>query len=141
MAHNEQFYAAAERRIEYLTLGLGVAAGIAAGIRYGWRAGLGVILGSVLSWLNFRWMKQGVGALAHLSKAQAGSPQPRVPKSVYAKFIGRYALLIAAAYVILVYLKLPAISLLAGFGAVGIAALVEVVSQLFRSTEIPQRNV
>ena len=114
---------------------------IAAGFPYGWRAGLGIVLGAVLSWINFRWLKQGVGALAHLSKAQQGLPQPKVPKSIYAKFIGRYALLIAGAYVILVYLKLPAISLLAGFGAVGIAALVEVVSQLFRSTEIPQRNV
>jgi ATP synthase I chain len=136
----EEFYAAAERRIEFLTIGLGVAGGVCSGIFWGVRAGSGVVLGAILSWLNFRWMRQGVGALAHLSKAQQGAETPKVPKSIYAKFIGRYALLILAAYVILKYLSLPAVSLLAGFGAVGIAALVEVVSQLFRSTEIPQRN-
>ena len=60
-----------------------------------------------------------------------------VPPSVYFKFLGRYALLFAGAYVILTYLSLPISSLLAGFAAVIVAALIEVVGQLFRSSHIP----
>jgi hypothetical protein len=137
---DEEFYAAAERRIEYLTIFLGVAAGICAGALWGSWIGVGVAVGALLSWINFRWMKQGVGALARLSKAQEGTEKARVPKSIYFKFAGRYILLVLAAYVTLKYLNLPVISLLAGFGAVGVAALVEVVWQLFRSTEIPYTN-
>jgi small-conductance mechanosensitive channel len=81
--------------------------------------------------LNYRWLKQGVGALAGLAKAQAGSVRVRVPRSVYFKFIGRYVLLILVAYVILTRFEVPAASLLAGFGSLVFAVLGEIVWQLF----------
>ena len=136
----EDFYAAAERRIELFTLILGLAGGLCGGALWGMRIGFGVTIGAVLSWINFRWMKQGVGTLAQLSKAQQSAEKTRVPARVYAKFVGRYALIVLGAYVILKYLKLPVVSLLAGLGAVGVAALLEVASQLFRSKEIPSTN-
>ena len=78
-----------------------------------------------------------MGTLAGLSKAQAGAAKVHVPTSVYFKFMGRYALLIVGAYVILTRFRVPVASLLAGFGAVVAAVLVEVVAQLFR---IPHAN-
>ncbi len=131
MVEANSYYAAAERRIEYITLGIGTAATIAAVVRWGIRFGAGVAAGSILAWLNYRWLKQGVGALAGLVKAQEGAERVRVPRSVYFKFMGRYVLLIAAAYVILTRFNVPAASLLVGFGTLVVAVLGEIVWQLF----------
>jgi hypothetical protein len=137
MARDSEFYGAAERRIEYFTVALGAAGALCAGFVWGIRAGLGVASGAALAWINYRWMKQGVGALANLARPQHGAEKVYVPRSVYFKFMGRYALLIGAAYVILSHFNLPVASVLAGFSAVVAAVLVEVVSQLFRSSQIP----
>jgi ATP synthase I chain len=134
MAADEAFYAAAERRIEYLTLGIGAAGTAICWFAWGGQAALGFASGAVLSWINYRWMKQGVGALARLSAVQAGARRAQVPASVYFKFLGRYALLIAAGYAILRSFKPPAASLLTGFFTVIAAVLVEMVGQLFRTS-------
>ncbi|HYL67578.1 MAG TPA: ATP synthase subunit I [Candidatus Limnocylindria bacterium] len=140
MPEDETFYAAAERRIEYLTLAIGAAAAIAAWIFWSPKTSAGVAAGAVLSWINYRWMKQGIGALARLSTAQAGAEKPRVPASVYLKFLGRYALLIVAAYAILRGFSLPAESFIAGLFAVVAAVLVEMTGQLFRSGPQPRAD-
>jgi ATP synthase I chain len=131
VAANEAYYAAAERRIEYITLGIGAAGTIGALVFWTIRAGAGVAVGAVLAWLNYRWLKQGIGALAGLAKAQEGAAKVRVPRSVYFKFMGRYVLLIVVAYVILTRFNVPAASLFAGFGALVLAVLGEIVWQLF----------
>jgi hypothetical protein len=135
---DDAFYAAAERRIQYLTIAIGAAAAIAAAFIWSWRVSAGVASGAALSWINYRWLKQGVATLARLSTAQVGSEKARVPASVYLKFIGRYALLIAAAYAILRGFKLPVASLLVGFFAVIAAVIVELIGQLFRSRPEPR---
>lgn len=139
-ARETSIYAGAERRIEYVTLGIGVAAAAGAALLWGWRAGLGVAAGAGLSGINYRWMKQGVDALAEIARPQQGAEKVHVPRSVYFKFIGRYALLIVAAYVILAYLRLPITAVMAGFFAVVAAVLVEMAGQLFRSHQIPHRD-
>ena len=131
MPDDEAFYAAAERRIEYLTIGIGAAVAICVGIVWSVRAGAGVAVGAFLSWINFRWMKQGISALARLS-SQHNVEKPRIPKTAYAKLLGRYALLIVAAYVILRGFRSMAASLLGGLFAGVAAVLVELIGQLFR---------
>jgi hypothetical protein len=138
MLNDDAFYAAAERRIEYLTVAIGVIASIAVAIHWGAKSGAGLAVGAALSWINYRWMKQGVNALAKLSTAQAGEEKARVPPSVYFKFIGRYALLIVAAYVILRGFSLPAASVLAGFFVAVAAVIVELIGQLFRGGPLPR---
>jgi small-conductance mechanosensitive channel len=140
MQQDDAFYAAAERRIEYLTIAIGAVATIASAIIWGWRVSAGIASGAILSWVNYRWLKQGVSTLSRLSTAQAGTEKARVPPSVYLKFLGRYALLIVAAYAILRGFKLPAVSLLAGFFAVIAAVLVELIGQLFRSGPEPRED-
>jgi small-conductance mechanosensitive channel len=132
MKYTDDFYAAAERRIEYLTVGIGIVATIAVAVHWGIKTGLGLAIGAALSWINFRWMKQGVTTLALLSVAQEHANKVRVPKRIYFKFLGRYVLVIAGAYVILRGFDLPVASLLAGFGAVVVAMLSEMIGQLFR---------
>lgn len=134
MTADGAFYAAAERRIEYLTVGIGAAAAIAAGTEWGFRVGVGVAIGALLSWLNFRWMKQGIGTLARLAAAQSDAENPHIPKSAYAKFLGRYVLLIIVAYVILRGFRTTGLALLAGLFAGVAAVLVELIAQLFRGT-------
>jgi hypothetical protein len=140
MAADESFYTAAERRIEYLTIAIGAVATIGSAIIWGWRVSAGIASGAILSWINYRWLKQGVSTLARLSTAEAGTEKARVPPSVYLKFLGRYALLIVAAYAILRGFKLPAASLLAGLFAVIAAVLVELIGQLFRSGSEPRED-
>ena len=138
MSNDDAFYAAAERRIEYLTVAIAVIASVAVAIHWGTKSGAGLAVGAALSWINYRWMKQGVNALAKLSTAQAGEEKASVPVSVYFKVIGRYALLIAAAYVILRGFSLPAASVLAGFFVVVAAVIVELIGQLFRGGPLPR---
>lgn len=130
MAKDDTFYASAERRIEYLTLAVGIVASVAALIFAGTRAGGSLAAGAVASWINFRWMKQGISALVPLATAQEGAEKPRVPGGVYFKFIGRYALLLVVAYVILSRLRLPVVYLIAGLFAVVAAVLLELIFEL-----------
>jgi ATP synthase I chain len=140
MAADDAFYAAAERRIEYLALGIGVAGTVITRFVWGGKVAAGFASGAVLSWINYRWMKQAVGTLARLSAAQVGSQRAQVPASVYLKFVGRYALLIVAAYAILRSFKPPAASLLAGFFTIIAAVLLEMVGQLFRTGPPPRAD-
>jgi ATP synthase I chain len=132
MTEDESFYSAAERRIEYLTIGIGAAGALGALAIWGIRAGAGVAIGALLSWLNFRWMKQGITTLARLSTAQSDAEKTHIPKSAYAKFLGRYVLLIVVAYVILRGFRSMGLALLAGLFAAVAAVLAELIFQLFR---------
>jgi hypothetical protein len=131
-ADDAALYTAAERRIEWLTIAIG-AVGAASAVIF-WRplAGAGVAIGTLLAWINFRWMKQAVGGLTRLSAAQRDLEKPRLPKSTYVKFIGRYALLIVVAYVILRGLRSMAAGLLAGLFSAVAAVLIEALALLFR---------
>jgi ATP synthase I chain len=140
MADDARFYESAERRIEYLTAAIGAAGSAVAVLFWGVRAGVWFAAGAALSWLNFRWMKQGIAALARLSAAHAGSEKVRVPRTVYAKFIGRYVLLIVVAYVILRNFEFAVVSLMAGLFVVVAAVLVEMVGLLFRSGPVSRLN-
>ena len=130
MAETNAFYGAAERRIEWLTILVGTVGALFVAVRWGWRSGVGVALGTALTWLNFRWLKQGVGALVKLSTAQAGSEHARVPGSVYVKFFGRFALLLVVVYVILSRSLLPVAAVLGGLFAVVAAVMLELIFEL-----------
>jgi hypothetical protein len=126
----ESDYAAIERRLEYFLVGAGAAMAAVAAVGWGARAGVGAAAGTVVCWLNFRWLRQGAAALVRLGLAQAGIEQVHVPKTVHAKFLGRAVLLLLAAYAMLVWLHLPAIAVLCGLVAVVPAILLELGYEL-----------
>jgi len=132
MAESASTYVAAEQRIEWMTVALGLAGAAFVFLRWGWRPGAGVALGAALAWLNFRWLKQGVTALVKLSTAQANSEHARVPLVVYAKFFGRFALLLLVVYVILSRSWLPVAAVLGGLFAVVAAVMIELMWELVR---------
>jgi hypothetical protein len=122
-----------ERRIAWLTLAFGVAAcGAAAfaGSRV-WAAGL--LVGAVLAWLNFRWLRRGMDALVAASAAQAGAEKPRVPLGAYFAAVFRYGLIALSVYVIFKLLRVPLASMVVGMCALAAAAIAASVYELWHS--------
>jgi hypothetical protein len=123
--HSELVHARFSRRVQWLTVTLGWAGALAAGLLKSPRAGYGVALGTVLAWLNFRWLEQGLSSFVRGSAAQEGLPKPQVPLATYVKFGGRYALIGIALYGIVTFLAIPALWLIVGLLALGLAVTVE----------------
>ena len=121
---------ATKRRIERWTVLAGVAGTAAAAWWSGGLAAGGVALGSVLAWINYRWLKQGLGAFEQVSRQQAGAANVRIPKWVMLRFFARTALILIILYVSLAYSLLPAWALLAGLFTLVAAVIVESVYQV-----------
>jgi ATP synthase I subunit len=122
-----------ERRIAWLTLVFGLMASAAAafgGSRL-WAAGL--LIGAVLAWLNFRWLRRGLDALVAASAAQAGAAKPRVPLSAYFAAVFRYGLIALLVYVIFKILRVPLASIVVGMCALAAAAIAASVYELWHS--------
>jgi hypothetical protein len=120
-----------DRRLAWLTLALGFSAAIIVGLRVTWKAGAGVAIGALLAWVNLRWMEQGVDALVRLSTAQQGQPRPRISPWTYIKLFARYALIGLVVYVSVSSLAIPAVSVLGGLFALGAAAMVSGIYEVF----------
>jgi hypothetical protein len=121
-----------EKRIAWLTLFFGAVAGVAAALlRQPLWAG-GLVVGAVLAWFNFRWLRQGMAALAGASQAQAGLPRARVPIGAYFRVLFRYALIAVTVYVIFELLKFPLASMVVGLCALGPAAIAASVFEIAR---------
>jgi hypothetical protein len=119
------------RRMGWLTLALGMAGSALTAALGSWRGGAGFAVGTLLGWLNFRWLDSGMGAIVSAGLAQQGLPQPQVPRRVYYAFAGRYALIGVAAYGTVRFLHLPVLSILGGLLCLGAAALVESLYEVF----------
>lgn len=112
-------------------LALGPVLTAAAWVVYGWRAALGFLLGTIISYLNFQWLKSGVSGLAdrvtNTGKQQSG-------KGIVARFLLRYALLGIAAYAILTSFPASLRGLFAGLflpvGAIACEAVYELYAAL-----------
>ena len=77
---------------------IGAALSAATWLKFGGQAAAGFLLGCIIAYLNFQWLKSGVSGLADrvtdTGKRQSG-------KGIVARFLLRYMLLGAAAYAIL----------------------------------------
>jgi len=114
-------YPESERRISWLTLVLGALAAAPVAYFAGWRWGAGILIGAILAWFNFRWLRQGLGALTEAAKAQASQQEVRVPIGTYFRALFRYGLIALAVYVIFEYLHVPLLSMIVGLCALGAA--------------------
>ena len=99
---------------------------LAAWVLFGLRAGAGFLVGSVISYLNFHWLRAGVSGLAD-RVTNTGKPQSG--KGIVARFLLRYLLLGAAAYGILTSFPASLRGLFAGLflpvGAIACEAVYE----------------
>jgi hypothetical protein len=92
------FYSGALDRIRNFMVALALALTAAAWWKFGRWSALGFLLGCVIAYLNFHWLKSGVSGLADrvtsTGKRQSGA-------GIIARFLLRYILLGVAAYGIL----------------------------------------
>jgi hypothetical protein len=129
----DRFYAGALDRIRASMIVLGGALSVAAWFAFGIRPALGFLLGCVIAYLNFQWLKSGVSGLAdratNSGKAQSG-------KGIIARFMLRYVLLGVAAYAILTSFPASLTGLFAGMflpvGAIACEAVYEVFTAITR---------
>ncbi|MBA0083628.1 MAG: ATP synthase subunit I [Acidobacteria bacterium Pan2503] len=124
-----------EQRIGWLTLFFGlVATAVVLGLRHKrWAAGLAI--GTVLGWLNFRWLKRAADVLVIVSTAQEGREKPKVPLTAYLAPLFRYGLLGLTVYVIFVFLHVPLGSMILGFCALAAAAIAASVWEILRPVD------
>ena len=122
---DDEKFARGTRRIAWLTLALGFATAAVVFVAKSNRAGIGIAIGTVLAWINYRWLDQSLGMLVAVTTAKPDSPQARgVPASFYWKLCGRHVLIAVVIYVIVHYFALPLVSLLVGLLALGAGAIV-----------------
>src|SRR5882724_10019742 len=121
-----------EVRISWLTIGFGaLAVAVAAALGHrSWASGLAV--GTVLAWLNFRWLGRALDVLVLASTAQHGQEKPFVPWWTYVLALFRYALIGLTVYVIFVYRDIPLASMIVGLCTLAAAAIVASVWELLR---------
>ncbi len=130
-AANGDPHARFSRRIQWLTLACGFVAAIAVAFAVSARTGVGIGIGTLLAWLNYRWLDRGLGVLVSAAAAQEGAPQPRVPMGVYVRFAGRYVLIGVLVYVTVSVLHVPLLAVVAGLLALGAGAIAESLYELF----------
>jgi uncharacterized membrane protein len=125
-------YAKSEKRIAQFTLIFGLVAALPFAHYHSFRWGAGILIGTILAWFNFRWLRQGMDALTQAAAAQAGQQNAQVPLGVYFAAAFRYGLIALAVCVIFKYLNVPAISMVLGLLALGAATVAVSVFEIFR---------
>jgi uncharacterized membrane protein len=94
----DDFYARTIERVQRIMIVIGLAALVTAQIYFGWRITVGVAVGTVISYLNFQWLKAVVAGLADLA-AQSGTPASS--RKIVMRFLMRYFLMASLGFVIL----------------------------------------
>jgi len=96
-----------ERRIAWLTLVFGSAASAAAAVagKRIWASGL--LIGAVLAWLNFRWLRRGLDGLVAASAAQAEWRSRAFRWALTLRRCFRYGLIALIVYAILNFFRFP----------------------------------
>ena len=94
----DAFYAGALNRIRTFMLLLAPILTAIALMKFGRFSALGFLLGCVIAYLNFHWLKSGV---SHLADRATNTGQAQSGKGIVVRFLLRYALLGGAAYAIL----------------------------------------
>jgi small-conductance mechanosensitive channel len=128
-------YLKSEKWIARLTILLGALAAIPVGWFGSSSWGAGILVGTMLAWFNFRWLRQGLDALTTAATAQANRRNPRVPIVTYFKALFRYGLIALAVYVIFKYLNVPILSMIFGLCALGAATLAVSVYEILHPQE------
>lgn len=124
--------AKSEAWIARLTLVAGMIVAFPLALQHNWHYGIGVMVGAILAWFNFLWLRRGLDALVNASKAQSTAKNPEVPFTTYALAALRYGLIALTVYVIFRYLNVPVLSMIVGLCALGAATLAVSVYEILR---------
>jgi len=109
---------------------IGIAAAITGWTYFGFRTGLGIILGSVISYVSFHWLKKVVTDLGEIT-VQSGNPASG--RGIVQRFLLRYFLMAVVAFVILTVSRESLYGLFAGLSLPVAAILCEAVYEAYRA--------
>ena len=118
----DPLFASSLRRVERLIPVLGIAVFLMLGFKAGWSAALGFLAGATVAYVNFRWLKSTVKAVA--DAVTESGPHASKP-SVVLRFLTRFVLIAVAAYVIFVSYPVAFHGFLAGLFVPVLAILAE----------------
>ena len=97
---NDPYYATVEKRLTRVGMVLGGSTLVVGAVFVSWKFVVSFLVGAVISYLNFSWMKQGVDRLIGSFGSEV-SPSPRPSgKRVIFKYFLRYALIGGTLYAI-----------------------------------------
>ncbi len=125
------------QRIAWFTVGFGFAGAAVAFAMHRPDWAKGIVCGTVLGWLNFRWLKRGMRAMVQsVSKNATPTSSGDAPEAIenrgdvkssamptYLLMAFRYILLAFGVYVIFNYLHVPLVSIGLGLCALGAATI------------------
>jgi hypothetical protein len=117
------------------TLLIGATAAIAVLLTHRPLFAAGLTIGTILAWLNFRWLARGLDGLVAQSTAQSGAEKPRVPITTYFFAAFRYTLIALAVCVIFKFLYVPLVSMILGLCALGAAAIAASVYEVLTGSK------
>jgi hypothetical protein len=118
----QDFYERVENRINWLTPSAGMLAALIVWRVASWRAGAGVAVGALLIWLHYFWLRRATQAIVRAAVKPDSAPKSDSAKMIFFLLLG-YGLIAILAYVTVIYLRLPAVSVLGGLLALGAAAM------------------
>jgi hypothetical protein len=117
-------YAGTLRRIEWMIGAAGVLCALAVVWPLGWVPAAGLLFGTLLGWINFRWLAASVNAIGErivkLKSQEHGA-------AVVARGVGRIFLMALAAYGIFIYSVPGLVGFLAGLAMPVVALMCEAV--------------
>jgi hypothetical protein len=125
--HSERFYSGALRRVSRTMLVGGFGLAVVAWLRFGGRVALGFAIGCAIAYFNFYRLKRMVSALADRT-TQTATKQSSA--GVVLRFLLRYLLMAAMAYVMIKRWPESLNGLLAGLFLPVLAVMVEAVQEL-----------
>ena len=111
---SEVFYSGAIARIGRLILWLGLPWTVAAFLWMGWKGAVGAAAGTLAGYESFVSLARAVGGLADRIIPQSGTGSRESGKRIVVRFVGRYALVAAVAYVIFTVSRVALYGFIAG---------------------------
>lgn len=109
---SDRFFSGALDRIRRITLVLGIIGTVVVWLRFGNSIGIGFVIGCVISYVNFHWLKRAVNTVADrvTNTGQAAGSS----RTAILRFMLRYGFILIAAYAILISSKSSVYGLLGG---------------------------
>jgi hypothetical protein len=127
-------YGTTMRRIERMIVIAGAVFATAAAWPLGWAVAAGMLVGTVLGWINFRWLAVSVNGIGErIVKVKS----PERGASIVAHGIGRILLIVLFAYVIFSCSVRGLVGFLAGLAMPVVAMMCEAVYEFVASVRRP----
>jgi hypothetical protein len=126
----DDFYAHTIERVQRIMVVISIALLVTAQIYFGWRIALGVALGSVISYVNFHWLKKVVAGVADLAAQNATAASAR---GIVIRFLVRYFLMALLGFAILTVSRESIYGFFAGLLATVAALLCEAVYEGYKA--------